>query len=129
MTHCLVTGSSGYIGSRLVAALSRSGRQVTATARNLQKLSRFDFPESVQRVELDVADAGSCQRAFAEATAGSCGPVDTAYFLVHSSALASCCFLLVLYSLAISGTSGSSGLGSENSEQMLSSTLLMVVCG
>lgn len=84
MTHCLVTGSSGYIGSRLVASLSRSGAQVTATARDTGKLSRFDFPPSVQRVRLDVADPVSCGRAFAEAAAGTAGPVTTAYFLVHS---------------------------------------------
>jgi uncharacterized protein YbjT (DUF2867 family) len=84
VTHCLVTGASGYIGSRLVAALSRSGRQVTATARNMQKLARFDFPESVPRVELDVADAASCRRAFTAAATAGVGRVDTAYFLVHS---------------------------------------------
>lgn len=79
MTRCLVTGSSGYIGSRLVSALSRSGRDVIATARDPAKLARFDWPGSVQRVRLDVADPESCRQAFAEA-----GTVDTAYFLVHS---------------------------------------------
>lgn len=84
MTHCLVTGSSGYIGSRLVVALCRSGRQVTASARDTGKLARFDFPPAVHRVRLDVADPASCERAFAEAAAGAAGPVTAAYFLVHS---------------------------------------------
>jgi len=52
-----------------------------------------------------------------------------AYFLVHSNAFASCCLRLVLYSLAISGTSGSSGLGSLKSEQMDKRTLLIVSAG
>lgn len=84
MTHCLVTGSSGYIGSRLVVALTRSGRQVTATARDTRSLARFDFPASVHRVHLDAAAPGSGDRAFAAAAAGANGPVTTAYFLVHS---------------------------------------------
>jgi uncharacterized protein YbjT (DUF2867 family) len=79
MTSCLVTGATGYIGSRLVARLARAGTAVTATARNLDKLDSFDFPPEVQRVELDVADAQSCADAFDRA-----GHVDTAYFLVHS---------------------------------------------
>jgi uncharacterized protein YbjT (DUF2867 family) len=79
MTHCLVTGATGYIGSRLVARLARAGLTVTATARDTAKLDAFDFPPEVQRVELDVADAESCADAFDEA-----GQVDAAYFLVHS---------------------------------------------
>ena len=79
MTHCLVTGATGYIGSRLVARLARAGFEVMATARNPAKLEAFDFPSEVQRVELDVADAQSCADAFDQA-----GPVDVAYFLVHS---------------------------------------------
>jgi uncharacterized protein YbjT (DUF2867 family) len=79
VTHCLVTGSTGYIGSRLVAELARAGVTVTASARDADKLDAFDFPPAVQRVELDVSDAQSCQEAFEHA-----GHVDTAYFLVHS---------------------------------------------
>ncbi len=74
-----MTGSSGYIGSRLVAALAAAGLDVTATARDPAKLDRFDWPDAVQRVPLDVSDTASCDEAFAAA-----GPVDVAYFLVHS---------------------------------------------
>ena len=49
-----------------------------------------------------------------------------AYFEVHSRAVLSCLALSVFKSWAISGTSGSSGLGSVNREQMESKTLLMV---
>lgn len=47
------------------------------TASDPAKLDGFDWPEDVPRLELDVADAGSCQRALA--TAGA----EVAYFLVH----------------------------------------------
>lgn len=88
-THALVTGSSGYIGSRLVAGLAKSGIRVTATARNVAGLERFDFPEHVGRVGLDVSDAASCREAFEHAAAAGPGGrgdehVSVAYFLVHS---------------------------------------------
>ena len=78
MTRCLVTGSSGYVGSRLVTQLRRAGHQVTATARDTDKLDDFDWPDTVARVELDVADPSSCAAAFQAADA------EVAYFLVHS---------------------------------------------
>ena len=83
--HALVTGATGYVGSRLVAALARGGIRVTATARNIGGLAKFDFPAEVARVELDVADAQSCHDAFVQAAtlAGDIG-VSVAYFLVHS---------------------------------------------
>ena len=48
---------------------------------------------------------------------------------VHSFAVFSYSALLVLYKCAISGTRGSSGLGSLSREQMDSRTLLMVRAG
>lgn len=78
MTRCLVTGSSGYIGSRLVSALHRAGHIPVATARDTTKLDCFDWPRDVQRLELDVADVASCRTALASAR------VEVAYFLVHS---------------------------------------------
>ena len=77
--HALIIGSSGYVGSRLVAHLARIGHQVTATARDLSKLERFDFPESVVPIEMDVTDAMSCRRALEQVA-----HVDVAYYLVHS---------------------------------------------
>lgn len=79
MTRCVVTGASGYIGSRLVVALDRAGLEVVATARDTGKLDAFDWPADVVELPLDVSDAESCRRALADA-----GPVDVAYFLVHS---------------------------------------------
>src|SRR4051812_47761503 len=82
--RCLVTGATGYIGSRLVASLARDGIAVTASARDTGKLDGFDFPATVGRVALDVADEQSCHRAFSDAAARLGGPVTVAYFLVHS---------------------------------------------
>ena len=48
--------------------------------------------------------------------------VHIAYCLVHSVAVLQYCDLSDLYILAISGTKGSSGLGSVSSEQMDNST-------
>ena len=84
MRHCLVSGATGYMGSRLVAALSRAGVRVTATGRDPKRLESFDFPPAVGRVLLDVSDRCSCAAAFRGAAAGARGPVDVAYFLVHS---------------------------------------------
>lgn len=79
VVHALVVGSSGYVGARLIAALTAAGHQVTATARDPAGLDRFDFPDTVQRIGLDVTTQPSCRRAFEQTD-----PVDVAYYLVHS---------------------------------------------
>lgn len=79
MLHALIIGSSGYVGSRLVAHLAAAGHDVTATARNLDKLARFDFPDSVRPVRMDVTSAQSCRSALDQVP-----HVDVAYYLVHS---------------------------------------------
>jgi len=56
-------------------------------------------------------------------------PNHIAYFLVHSRASSVYLSLSVLNILAISGTSGSSGLGSHSKEQMESNTFEMVSAG
>jgi uncharacterized protein (TIGR01777 family) len=42
--HVLVTGATGFIGSRLVAALARAGHQVTVLARNPAKAATLQPP-------------------------------------------------------------------------------------
>ncbi|TRW78695.1 NAD-dependent epimerase/dehydratase family protein [Mycolicibacterium sp. 018/SC-01/001] len=74
----LVTGASGYIGSRLVAALLADGNDVVAVSRDPGKLSEFGWHDRVSAVELDAHDPASARRAFDEA-----GPVDVVYYLVH----------------------------------------------
>lgn len=74
----LVTGATGYVGSRLVTALLDEGHDVVAATRNPDKLSRFGWHDRVTGVALDAHDASSARAAFAEA-----GRVDVLYYLVH----------------------------------------------
>ncbi len=46
--RALVTGATGYVGSRLVPAPRSAVTEVLASARNLGKLSRFDLSDGVQ---------------------------------------------------------------------------------
>jgi len=77
--QALVTGATGYVGSRLVSALLNGGLDVVATARDPQKLRRIDWADRARTLELDVLDAASVRAAFAR-----CGRVDVAYYLVHA---------------------------------------------
>ena len=72
----LVTGSTGYIGSRLVAALVEEGHQVTAGLRSVEKAKDFSWSAEVTAVRLDVSQ----EETVLEATAGC----DVAIYLVHS---------------------------------------------
>ena len=74
----LIAGSTGYIGSRLVAALSDEGHQVSAGLRNVEKAESFDWPAGVRAVRLDVTD----KETLSDATAD----IDVAVYLVHSMA-------------------------------------------
>lgn len=71
----LVLGASGYIGSNLVARLSREGVPVRAAARRVEALHSKNWPN----VECCYADAESLE-SMQRALAG----VDTAYYLIHS---------------------------------------------
>ncbi|MDQ6823589.1 MAG: SDR family oxidoreductase [Candidatus Eremiobacteraeota bacterium] len=72
--HILVTGSTGYIGGRLVPLLREAGHHVRCLARNSGRLNgRFGGAEVV---EGDVSDASSIERA--------CTGIDVAYYLVHA---------------------------------------------
>lgn len=74
----LVTGASGYIGSRLVAALLDDGDTVVAASRRPETLDVFDWREGVQTVALDASDPVSLTGAFTSAE-----NIDVAYYLVH----------------------------------------------
>jgi uncharacterized protein YbjT (DUF2867 family) len=69
----LVTGVSGYIGGRLVRALS--GRRLRCMARNPDSITTR-LPEGAEAVAGDVFDRNSLDRALEGVT--------TAYYLVHS---------------------------------------------
>lgn len=69
----LVTGATGFVGSRLVPALCDVGHEVVALVRDRE---RYDPPEGVTVRQGDLLDAGS----FEDALSG----IDAAYYLVHS---------------------------------------------
>jgi uncharacterized protein YbjT (DUF2867 family) len=75
----LVTGATGYVGSRLVAALLADRHQVVAASRNPERLKRFGWFADVAAVSLDASDPVSAQAAMDAA-----GPVDVIYYLVHA---------------------------------------------
>jgi uncharacterized protein YbjT (DUF2867 family) len=75
----LVTGATGYVGSRLATALLAADHQVLAATRDPAQLARFGWFDDVTPVALDASDAESVRAAFAAA-----GPVDVVYYLVHA---------------------------------------------
>lgn len=77
--RALVTGATGYVGSRLVTELLADQHEVVAATRNPARLKRFGWIHDVTPVKLDAADRASLASAFACA-----GPVDVAYYLVHA---------------------------------------------
>jgi uncharacterized protein YbjT (DUF2867 family) len=75
----LVTGATGYVGSRLVTPLLAAGHQVLAATRDPERLARMGWFDDVKTVLLDAADAESVGAALVAA-----GPIDVIYYLVHS---------------------------------------------
>jgi uncharacterized protein YbjT (DUF2867 family) len=75
----LVTGATGYVGSRLVTALLEAGHEVLAGTREPKRLRGFGWFDDVTPVELDASDAESARAALLAA-----GPVDVIYYLVHA---------------------------------------------
>ena len=74
----LVTGATGYVGSRLVTALLAAGHEVTVASRNPERLGDFGWIDDVTAVMLDAGDDESVASAFTVA-----GPIDVVYYLVH----------------------------------------------
>lgn len=68
----LVTGATGFVGSRLVVALRDAGHDVIAMTRDAD---RYDPPSGISVVEGDVLDPESLTEGF---------DADAAYYLIHS---------------------------------------------
>lgn len=75
----LVTGATGYVGSRLVTALLGEGHQVATATRNPERLKRLGWFDDVTPVALDASDPESVRAGLAAA-----GPIDVLYYLVHA---------------------------------------------
>jgi uncharacterized protein YbjT (DUF2867 family) len=75
----LVTGATGYVGSRLVTTLLAAGHQVLAASRDPARLTQFGWFGEVTAVQLDASDGDSAHRALVDAAA-----IDVVYYLVHA---------------------------------------------
>lgn len=75
----LVTGATGYVGSRLVTALLENQHQVVAATRNPERLKRLGWFDDITPVTLDASDPASVRAAMEAA-----GPIDVVYYLVHA---------------------------------------------
>ncbi len=75
-TRCLVTGATGYVGSRLVPRLLDDGFEVRALARTPDKLAGVPWRDKIEVARGDLGDADSLTDAFTG--------VDVVYYLVHS---------------------------------------------
>lgn len=74
--RCLVTGATGYIGSRLVPELLAAGYTVRCLARSPAKLRGNPWAGRTETALGDVTDAESVRAAMRD--------VDVAYYLVHA---------------------------------------------
>lgn len=72
----LVTGASGYVGTRLVPALLKAGYAVRVLARDASRVFARGWADDVEIVEGDVGVDADLARA--------CEGVEVAYYLVHS---------------------------------------------
>ncbi|MEP1033042.1 SDR family oxidoreductase [Ekhidna sp.] len=76
----LLTGSTGYIGRRLLPELVKSGHEVVCPVRDKRRFDFEDFDDeflqSVQVIECDFLDSKSLERLPKD--------IDTAYYLIHS---------------------------------------------
>jgi uncharacterized protein YbjT (DUF2867 family) len=72
----LVTGSTGYIGGRLVSALLEGGFRVRAMARHPETLRDRSWRDQVEVATADATDCADLDRALEG--------VDVAYYLIHA---------------------------------------------
>lgn len=74
----LLTGATGYIGSRLVTELLDAGHDVVVTSRNPARLGDYGWFDDVTVVAMDARESESTTVAFELA-----GQIDVVYYLLH----------------------------------------------
>lgn len=74
----LVTGATGYIGSRLVPALVSEGHDVVVAMRDPDELGVYTWAGHVEAVRFDVSDGSAVRTAVRD--------IDAVFYLVHSMA-------------------------------------------
>jgi uncharacterized protein YbjT (DUF2867 family) len=74
--RALVTGVTGYVGSRLAPALLRRGWRVRVLTRHPDRVARRDWGGPLEVVAGDASRPDDLARA--------CAGVDVAYYLLHS---------------------------------------------
>ena len=74
----LLTGATGYIGSRLVTELLEAGHEVVVTSRNPDRLRDYGWFGDVTVVAMDARESDSTAVAFE-----SGGQIDVVYYLLH----------------------------------------------
>ncbi len=72
----LVTGATGYVGSRLVPVLLAEGHDVVVAARDLDAVDRFAWADDVERRLFDIEDTVSVHLAVRD--------MEAVFYLVHS---------------------------------------------
>lgn len=72
----LVTGATGYIGSRLIPRLLRDGHHVRAAVTNLERARTAWWADDVELVRMDVLDSATVEAAVEG--------MDAVYYLIHA---------------------------------------------
>ena len=75
--HILLTGSTGYIGKRLLPELVAAGHKITCCVRDANRFNPLEeFGSSIEVLEVDLLNRESLERLPND--------IDVGYYLVHS---------------------------------------------
>lgn len=78
MKKILLTGSTGYIGKRMISVIASQGYQIICCARDA---SRFDYPHGIPKEQIEVIEVDFLEKDSLEKIPKD---IDGAYYLMHS---------------------------------------------